>query len=143
MAETNFLNDITLRTNIKDGTVRYRPANEGANLRWLFVDDKGVIASATGQLMAAKININARCCGADVMQSLIPISLQLASWAQKIIIIDQANYDRCAELFKDFPSELEVLQAKSTTIVTPNTFFNDPDIIDAIHQQIPELPIPT
>ena len=140
---TNFLNDITLRKDIKDGTVRYLPANQGANLRWLFVDERGVIASATGQLMAARVNINARCCGANVMQALVPISLQLVNWAQRIIIIDQANYDRITELFADFPNELAMLQAKSTTIVAPDTFFNDPDIIEKINQQIPELPIPT
>ena len=130
------------RTNayLSDGTLRYRPANEGTAERWLFVDDKGVIKSATAQLLAGNVNINARACGVDVQSALVPVSLQLANWAQKIVFLDQQSYDSFAEIFQDYQLDLLSAQAKSITVDLPNTYFYmQYDLVNALKQAMPEL----
>ena len=125
---------------LSDGTLRYRPANEGTATRMLFVDNTGVIKSATAQLLAAKANINARACGVDINSALIPVSLQLANWAQKIVFLDQQSYDKFAELFQDYPFDLQSAQGKSVTVLLTDTYFYmQPDLVTALKQGVPEL----
>jgi len=140
MAIENIMSWSRSNAYLSDGTLRYRPANEGTAERWLFVDDKGVVKSATAQLLAATANINARACGVDVQSALIPVSLQLANWAQKIVFLDQQSYDSFAEVFKDYRTDLLSAQAKSVTLDLPNTYFYMQfDLVNALKQGLPEL----
>jgi len=122
------------------GTLSYRPDNEGTALRWLFVDNQGVIKSATAQLLAAKANINARACGVDVESALIPISLQLANWAQKIVFLDQWSYNKFSTVFKDYEMDLLSAQGKSTVLdLTDEYFFMQPLLVNVLKEALPEL----
>lgn len=130
------------RTNVylSDGTLRYRPADEGTASRWLFVDNKGVVKSATAQVLAGIAGINARACGVDINSALIPVSLQLANWAQKIVFLDQQSYDAFAAVFQDYRLDLLSAQAKSVTLDLPNTYFYmQYDLINALKAGLPEL----
>lgn len=125
---------------LTDGTLRYRPDNEGTALRWLFIDNQGVIKSATAQLLAAKVNINARACGVDVESALIPVSLQLANWAQKIVFLDQWSYNKFSTVFKDYEMDLLSAQGKSVVIdLTDDYFFMQPQLVGALKEALPEL----
>ena len=140
MATENIMSGIRTNVYLSDGTLRYRPANEGTAARWLFVDDRGVIKSATAQLLAGNVNINARACGAEVQSALIPASLQLANWAQKIVFLDQQSYDDFAVLFQDYQLDLLSAQAKSVTLDLPNTYFYmQNDLVNALKASLPEL----
>jgi predicted protein tyrosine phosphatase len=140
MSIDNIMSGTRTNAYLSDGTLRYRPANEGTAERWLFVDDKGVIKSATAQLLAGNVNINARACGVDVQSALVPVSLQLANWAQKIVFLDPQSYDSFAEVFQDYQLDLLSAQAKSITVDLPNTYFYmQYDLVNALKQAMPEL----
>lgn len=120
--------------------VKLRPANENTNDRWLFVDDSGLVRSATAAALAIKSNINARAAGSLPQQSLIPVTLQLVGWAQKVIFLDQESYDNTMLLFTPYPEEKAVLEAKSQILNIPNTYFYmQSDLTDAIAAQIPDI----
>jgi len=140
MATENIMSGTRTNAYLSDGTLRYRPANEGTAERWLFVDDKGVIKSATAQLLAGKADINARACGVDVASALVPVSLQLANWAQKIVFLDQQSYTSFAEVFQGYETDLLSAQAKSITVDLPNTYFYmQYDLVNALKEALPEL----
>jgi len=127
---------------LTDGTLRYRPANEGTAERWLFVDNEGVIASATAQTLANKVGINARAVGADYLQALVPISLQLATWAQKIIFLDQASYDKAAEMFQGYEYDWLSVTGKSVILdIADIYFYMSPQLINILKEKLPELAV--
>ena len=140
MATENILSGNRTYAYLSDGTLRYRPANEGTAERWLFIDDRGVIKSATGQTLAGKADINARACGVDVESCLIPVSLQLANWAQKIIFLDQWSYNKFSTVFKDYELDLLSAQAKSVTLnLNEDYFYMQPQLVTALKEALPEL----
>ncbi len=140
MATENLLSGNRSYTYLSDGTLRYRPANEGTAERWLFVDDRGVINSATGQTLANKAGINARACGVDVESCLIPVSLQLANWAQKIIFLDQWSYNKFSTVFIEYEVDLLSAQAKSVTLnLTNDYFYMQPQLVSILKEALPEL----
>ena len=123
--------------------IRLRPGNEGAYERWLFVDDTGLIRSPTAAYLAGKVDINARSAGAIPMQSLIPLRLQLTSWAQTVVFLDQQSYDNTMTLFTPYESDRLSLQAKSRILNIPNEFsYRQPELVTMLLQQIPELTVP-
>ena len=127
---------------LTDGTLRYRPNNEGVAERWLFVDIEGVIGSATAQALASKVGINARAVGADYTQALVPISLQLATWAQKIVFLDQASYDKAAEMFQGYEHSWLSVTGKSVILnITDTYFYMDPLLVNILKDKLPELAI--
>jgi predicted protein tyrosine phosphatase len=127
---------------LTDGTLRYRPANENTAERWLFVDIEGVIGSATAQTLANKVGINARAVGADYLQALVPISLQLTTWAQKIIFLDQASYDKAAEMFQGYEYDWLSVTGKSVILdIADIYFYMSPQLINILKEKLPELAV--
>lgn len=125
---------------LTDGTLRYRPNNEGTAERWLFVDNEGVIRSATAQTLANKVGINARAVGAEYTSALIPISLQLANWAQQIVFLDQASYDKTAEMFQGYEYDWLSVTGKNVVLdITDIYFYMDPLLVNILKEKLPEL----
>jgi predicted protein tyrosine phosphatase len=142
MATQDIMSMIRSNSYLTDGTLRYRASNEGAALRWLFVDIDGIIRSATAQALADKVGINARAVGADYTQALIPISSQLTNWAQKIIFLDQASYDKSAELFQGYDYDWASATGKSVILDTADTYFYmDPQLVNILKEKLPELAV--
>jgi predicted protein tyrosine phosphatase len=140
MATQDIMSMIRGNSYLTDGTLRYRSANEGDASRWLFVDTEGVIGSATGQALANKAGINARAVGADYLQALVPISLQLATWAQKIIFLDQASYDKAAEMFQGYEYNWLSVTGKSQILNVADTYFYmSPELVTILKEALPEL----
>ena len=127
---------------LTDGTLRYRPNNEGTAERWLFVDNEGVIRSATAQTLANKVGINARAVGAEYTSALIPMSLQLAKWAQQIVFLDQASYDKTAEMFQGYEYDWLSVTGKSVVLdITDIYFYMDPLLVNILKEKLPELAV--
>ena len=145
MATQDIMSMIRSSSYLTDGTLRYRSANEGDALRWLFVDNEGVIRSATAQTLANKVGINARAVGADYTQALIPISLQLANWAQKIVFLDQDSYDKAAELFKEHEYHWSTIVDKSEILDLADTgnayFYMSSQLVTVLKEKLPELAV--
>ena len=140
MATQDIMSMIRNYSYLTDGTLRYRPNNEGLAERWLFVDIEGVIGSATGQALANKAGINARAVGADYTQALVPISMQLTTWAQKIIFLDQISYDKAAEIFQGYEYNWLSATSKSVILNIADTYFYmDPLLVNVLKEALPEL----
>lgn len=145
MATQDIMSMIRSSSFLTDGTLRYRSANEGDALRWLFVDDEGVIRSATAQALANKASINARAVGADYTQALVPISLQLANWAQKIVFLDRDSYDKTAKLFQEHEYDWSNVVAKSQILDLADTakayFYMSSQLVTVLKEKLPELAV--
>jgi predicted protein tyrosine phosphatase len=142
MATQDIMSMIRSNSYLTDGTLRYRATNEGTAYRWLFVDNEGVIRSATAQAVANKAGINARAAGADYTQALVPISLQLANWAQKIIFLDQDSYNKAAELFQENEYDWASATGKSVVLdITDTYFYMDPQLVNILKEKLPELAV--
>lgn len=142
MATQDIMSMIRSNSYLTDGTLRYRASNEGTALRWLFVDNEGVIRSGTAQALASKASINARAVGADYTQALVPISLQLANWAQQIIFLDQASYDKTAEMFQGYEHSWLSVTGKNVILDIPDTYFYmDPLLVSILKENLPELAV--
>lgn len=123
-----------------DEPIRLRPGNEGAYPRWLFVDDAGLIRSATAAWLAGGVDINARAAGSFPMQSLVPLTLQLTNWAQTIVFLDQESFDNTMTLFTPYEGDRLSVQAKARVLNIPNSYFyRQPELVSLLKEQIPEL----
>jgi len=142
MATQDIMSMIRSNSYLTDGTLRYRASNEGTALRWLFVDNEGVIRSATAQVLANKASINARAVGADYTQALVPVSAQLTNWAQQIIFLDQASYDKTAEMFQGHEYDWLSVTGKNVILDIPDTYFYmDPLLVNILKEKLPELAV--
>lgn len=114
--------------------------NEGPNRRWLFVDDRGRIKSATAQVLASRKDINARAVGSNIQQALMPITMPLINWAQRIIFMDQDSFDKAKKLLENNTLDTAQLIAKATVLDIPDTFvYMEYGLQETIKQQLPEL----
>lgn len=124
----------------QNAPVMLRPGNEGSYDRWLFVDDAGLIRSATAAWLAASVNINARAAGSVPLQSLVPLTLQLASWAQTIVFLDEQSFTNTMTLFTPYENDRLSVQGKARILNIPNSYFyRQPELILALKEQVPEL----
>lgn len=116
---------------------------EGSFRRWLFVDQKGRVESATAAAIATKIGINARAVGSDLNNCLQPISFILIYWAEKIIFLNQASYDQTVALLSEkYSNVLSTMTAKAQVLDVPNTFvYMEYGLQETIKQQLPELAV--
>lgn len=123
-----------------DEPIRLRPGNEGSYSRWLFVDDAGLIRSATAAWLAGAVNINARAAGSVPLQSLVPLTLQLTNWAQTIVFLDQESFDNTMTLFTPYEGDRLSVQAKARVLNIPNSYFyRQPELISLLKEQVSEL----
>jgi predicted protein tyrosine phosphatase len=123
-----------------DQQVRLIPSNQGAYLRWLFVDEAGTLRSATAAWLAGFVDINARAAGCVPQQALVPLTLQLTTWAQNIVFMDQESYDTTMALLTPYEGDRLSVQGKSVILDIPNSyFFRQPELVSLLKQKIPEL----
>lgn len=123
-----------------DQQIRLSPSNQGAYPRWLFVDEAGTLRSATAAWLAGFVDINARAVGSVPQQSLVPLTLQLTTWAQNIVFLDQESYDNTMAMMTPYEGDRLSVQGKSVTLDIPNSyFFRQPELISILKEKIPEL----
>ena len=66
---------------------------QGREPRWVFVCSAGILRSASAARIAGQYGINARACGSREY-ALIPLSVNLIEWADKIVfMMDDNKYD--------------------------------------------------
>ena len=85
---------------------------QGNEPRLLFVCSVGLLRSPTCADAATKLGFNARSCGSAVDMALIPISVNLMKWADKIIFVNNQNFKDTVELFK-FDQDISEFKRKS------------------------------
>jgi predicted protein tyrosine phosphatase len=64
-----------------------------------------MLRSPTGAAVATKLGYNARSCG-SADYALIPLSVNLVHWAEKIFFVQEENYMQALETFaRDIPTQ--------------------------------------
>ena len=77
---------------------------QGIRSRYLFVCSAGMLRSPTGAAVAISLGYNARSCG-SAEYALIPLSVNLVHWAEKIFFVEESNYCQSLEIFeRDMPT---------------------------------------
>lgn len=79
-------------------TCPYANQYQGIRSRYLFVCSAGMLRSPTGAAVATKLGYNARSCG-SADYALIPLSVNLVHWAEKIFFVQEDNYVQALEAF--------------------------------------------
>lgn len=103
---------VTKTQQIFELTAPYNNLYQGNEQRLLFVCSVGLLRSPTCADVATKLGFNARSCGSAVNIALIPISVNLMKWADKIIFVNNQNFKQMVELFK-FDQDISEFKRKS------------------------------
>ncbi len=86
-------------------TCPYDNHYQGIRSRYLFVCSAGMLRSPTGAAVATRLGYNARSCG-SADYALIPLSVNLIHWAEKIFFVEENNYHQALETFaRDIPTQ--------------------------------------
>lgn len=93
-------------------TAPYKNQYQGDYPRWLYVCSAGMLRSATGATTAAKYDINARSCGTSSV-ALIPLSVNLIAWAERIIFVHGFNFLEAKQTFFDEPHIYNLMNSKA------------------------------
>ena len=86
--------------------------HQGKASRYLFVCSAGMLRSATAAKVAHSLGYNARAVGSE-HYALIPISVNLIVWADKIFFVNEENYLSALDSFKFDPECTRMLEEKS------------------------------
>lgn len=113
---------------IFETTAPYNHSAQGEFTRLLFVCSAGILRSATGANYYAKLGYNTRCCGtADF--ALIPLSVNLIQWADRIVFVNRENYREAVSKFSRL-QDITLKLSKSIVLDIPDVFdYNDPSLI--------------
>ena len=87
---------------------------QGHMSRYLFVCSAGLLRSPTAAAVAISMGYNARSCGTEEY-ALIPLSLNLISWANKIFFVNEFNYLKALDTFKK--DYLTIMDLKNKSVV--------------------------
>lgn len=71
---------------------------QGTSSKYLFVCSAGLLRSPTAAKVAIEMGYNARSCGSS-NYALIPISVNLVHWADKIFFVEEANFLEAEDTF--------------------------------------------
>lgn len=99
---------------IFDLSCPYANEFQGKSARYLFVCSAGLLRSPTAAAVATSLGYNARSCGSEDY-ALIPLSLNLISWADKIFFVNEFNYIMALDTFKK--DYLAIMELKNKAVV--------------------------
>lgn len=85
---------------------------QGVATRYLFVCSAGLLRSPTASDVAVTLGYNARSCG-SAKYALIPISVNLINWANRIFFMEENNFCQALETFERNKEVTDMLHAKS------------------------------
>ena len=85
---------------------------QGIASRYLFVCSAGLLRSPTAASVADRLGYNSRSCGSHNC-ALIPISVNLIHWANKIFFMEENNYHETLDSFFGDKETTDMLKTKS------------------------------
>lgn len=102
---------------------------QGPAKRLLFVCSAGLLRSPTCADVGTSLGFNTRACGSHQEYALIPLSVNLIMWANKIIFVNEENEYRALEVFEPV-GYAEGIKAKSIVWDIEDTFNRgDPKLV--------------
>lgn len=111
----------TYTEDIFELTAPYDNVYQGLRSRYLFVCSAGMLRSPTGAAVATKLGYNARACG-SADYALIPISVNLVHWAEKIFFVEENNYLQTLETFDRDMETYNMIMNKATILEIEDVF---------------------
>ena len=107
---------------------------QGIASRYLFVCSAGLLRSPTAADVAATLGYNARSCG-SAEYALVPISVNLVHWANKIFFMEENNYHQALKSFFGDVETCSMLEHKAVVWEIEDYYNrNDPILKDKILQ---------
>lgn len=118
-------------------TAPYNNPYQGNDVRVVFCCSVGMLRSATASKLATRFN--ARCCGTSSL-ALIPLSVNLITWADKIVFMNPKNLDEAKRTFRNRKEVLARLDIRGVVWDIPDTYeYMDPKLVDILNAKIAEL----
>ncbi len=118
-------------------TAPYANPYQGVAPRWLFVCSAGLLRSPTGAATAIKHGINARAVGSNPHYALIPLSANLINWAQKIVFVNDENYQQALKLFSGEGDLHYQLTTKAYVLDIPDIFeYGERELVDEFERAL-------
>lgn len=119
----------------------YNNPYQGMHQKLLFCCSVGLLRSPTAAVIATEYGYNTRSCGTS-SKALIPLSANLIVWADKIVFINQENYDKAIKTFNldvheaylDYQYELE--QKSIIWNIEDDYEYMHPDLVLEIHRHL-------
>lgn len=128
---------------IKLNSCPFKNEAQGRYLRVLFICSAGLLRSPTAAKVAGEFNINARAAGSLPYLALIPVSANLVTWADKLVFMNQENFEQTLEIFKEQPDFIEAIKNKSMVWSIEDYYdYNDKMLQSVIREKIREELLP-
>ena len=109
---------------------------QGTAKRLLFVCSAGILRSPTCANVGTSLGFNTRSCGSHQEYALIPLSVNLIMWANKIIFVNPENEYRALETF-GVCEYSRVIRAKSIVWDIEDTFnYGDPTLVKLVREKL-------
>jgi len=113
-------------------TAPYANEFQGVYHRALFVCSAGLLRSATGAYIGSRMGQNTRACGSE-SYALIPLSVNLISWAETIYFVNEFNYHSGLETFFNDKKATFQLEEKSVVWDIEDVYnYRDPKLVQII-----------
>ena len=109
---------------------------QGKYPKVLFVCSAGILRSATAAYwFGSKYGWNTRAAG-SALYALVPLSVNLITWADTIYFVAEENYQEAKKAFEDF-LDIGEMESKSKVLDIPDIYnYRDPDLIYKLEEQI-------
>lgn len=133
----NQLNEMSMTARIFELSAPYDNPYQSDRPRWLFVCSAGLLRSPTGAAIATELGVNARSCGSS-NYALIPLSVNLIMWAQKIFFVNKENYMEAKLTFEDV-GYVEDIEPKAIILDIPDIYeAYDPKLCEILRNELPK-----
>jgi len=113
----------------------YDNSYQGDDLRLVFVCSAGILRSATAANLYAKKGYNTRSCGTHEF-ALIPLSVNLIMWADRIIFMNPDNHKIAQQNFMAVGYEEDIDKKAIILTVEDDYDYNEPKLIAEIEKQM-------
>lgn len=101
----------TMTARIFELSAPYANPYQSNKPHWLFVCSAGLLRSPTGAYIGSLLGANTRSCGSS-NYALIPLSVNLILWADKIFFVNPENYRQALKVFENTGYEQDIEDKK-------------------------------
>ncbi len=124
----------TLTNQIFQLSAPYDNPYQGKDKRVLFICSAGILRSATAANIYGNKGFNTRSAGSSPL-ALVPLTVNLIAWAQKIVFVNAENYNEALQTFDDSWAKQKLLDAVVLDI--PDQFpYKDPTLISLLETSL-------
>ena len=107
----------------------YGHSSQGHHPKYLFVCSAGLLRSPTFAKVLTEIGYNTRSCGSE-SYALIPLSVNLIFWADKIFFMEEFNYEGALATFSKDEDTLQEIKSKHIILGIEDKYdYNCPTLV--------------